>query len=194
MTSRSSRGGYLSSDSMSFSSNSDGLSPSPLSLGRATVLKSRTCALATRLRSSSHKHRWRSSRPTSDAWAGAFLGLVRAHRLQLRSRLLAHGGTSPRGCGANDGERLPPIVEHNTGSTGTDVVGYLTESPGFTRSYATTAPPTTATRRRGADWSSSWATTRSSTAHRRAATRAKRGSFGSAGTTSTRASHVRVRR
>jgi predicted dithiol-disulfide oxidoreductase (DUF899 family) len=26
---------------------------------------------------------------------------------------------------------LPPIVEHNPGSTGTDVVGYLTESPGF---------------------------------------------------------------
>jgi predicted dithiol-disulfide oxidoreductase (DUF899 family) len=26
---------------------------------------------------------------------------------------------------------LPPIVEHNAHSTGTDVVGYLTESPGF---------------------------------------------------------------
>jgi predicted dithiol-disulfide oxidoreductase (DUF899 family) len=26
---------------------------------------------------------------------------------------------------------LPPIVEHNARSTGTDVVGYLTESPGF---------------------------------------------------------------
>ena len=26
---------------------------------------------------------------------------------------------------------LPPIVEHNASSTGTDVVGYLTESPGF---------------------------------------------------------------
>jgi predicted dithiol-disulfide oxidoreductase (DUF899 family) len=26
---------------------------------------------------------------------------------------------------------LPPIVEHNAASTGTDVVGYLTESPGF---------------------------------------------------------------
>jgi predicted dithiol-disulfide oxidoreductase (DUF899 family) len=29
------------------------------------------------------------------------------------------------------GTGLPPIVEHNAGSTGTDVVGYLTESPGF---------------------------------------------------------------
>ncbi len=26
---------------------------------------------------------------------------------------------------------MPPIVEHNAGSTGTDVVGYLTEGPGF---------------------------------------------------------------
>ena len=29
------------------------------------------------------------------------------------------------------GAGLPPIVEHNARSTGTDVVGYLTESPGF---------------------------------------------------------------
>ena len=26
---------------------------------------------------------------------------------------------------------LPPIVEHNASSTGTDVAGYVTESPGF---------------------------------------------------------------
>jgi predicted dithiol-disulfide oxidoreductase (DUF899 family) len=26
---------------------------------------------------------------------------------------------------------LPPIVEHNASATGTDIVGYLTESPGF---------------------------------------------------------------
>lgn len=26
---------------------------------------------------------------------------------------------------------LPPIVEHNARSTGTDIAGYLTESPGF---------------------------------------------------------------
>ena len=66
------------------------------------------------------------------------LGLVRAHRLQLRPRLLVHRGTGPRGRGADEGDRarwpgdgLPPIVEHNARSTGTDVVGYLTESPGF---------------------------------------------------------------
>ena len=29
------------------------------------------------------------------------------------------------------GTGLPPIVEHNARSAGTDVVGYLTESPGF---------------------------------------------------------------
>ena len=65
------------------------------------------------------------------------LGLVRAHRLQLRPRLLAHGGTGPRGRGADRppvqdaGRAVPPIVEQNARATGTDVVGYLTESPGF---------------------------------------------------------------
>jgi predicted dithiol-disulfide oxidoreductase (DUF899 family) len=29
------------------------------------------------------------------------------------------------------GSGLPPIVEHNARATGTDVAGYLTESPGF---------------------------------------------------------------
>jgi predicted dithiol-disulfide oxidoreductase (DUF899 family) len=33
--------------------------------------------------------------------------------------------------GPETGTGLPPIVEHNARSTGTDVVGYLTESPGF---------------------------------------------------------------
>src|SRR5262249_17298960 len=36
------------------------------------------------------------------------LGLLRAGRLQLRPRLLAHGGTGPRGCGADDGTRHSP--------------------------------------------------------------------------------------
>ncbi|HEY6673279.1 MAG TPA: DUF899 family protein, partial [Rubrobacteraceae bacterium] len=81
---------------------------------------------------------------------------------------------------------VPPIAEQNARSTGTDVGGYITESPGFSafardddtvfHSYATTW--------RG--WNFSWATTRSSTAHRKAGTRARRGSSGSAGTTSTR--------
>src|SRR5215207_5147377 len=36
---------------------------------------------------------------------------------------------------------LPPIVEQNARATGTDVAGYLTESPGCSaRSYETTAP------------------------------------------------------
>ena len=49
---------------------------------------------------------------------------------------------------------MPPIVEHNADSTGTDIVGYLTESPGFStfvlddgslyHTYSTT----------GAEWSS----------------------------------------
>ena len=33
---------------------------------------------------------------------------------------------------------LPPIVEQNARATGTDVVGYLTESPGFSTFAATT--------------------------------------------------------
>ena len=36
--------------------------------------------------------------------------------------------------------------------------GYMTESPGFSAFMRTTAPSTTRTRRRGGDWSSSWAT------------------------------------
>ena len=33
--------------------------------------------------------------------------------------------------GSETGTGLPPIVEQNASSSGTDVVGYLTESPGF---------------------------------------------------------------
>ncbi len=35
------------------------------------------------------------------------------------------------GTGSETGTGLPPIVEQNASSSGTDVVGYLTESPGF---------------------------------------------------------------
>ena len=65
------------------------------------------------------------------------LGLDRAHRLQLRPRLLVHRGTGReavaemRPTGLAPWTGLPPIVEQNASSTGTDVVGYLTESPGF---------------------------------------------------------------
>jgi predicted dithiol-disulfide oxidoreductase (DUF899 family) len=37
----------------------------------------------------------------------------------------------PTGLETGSGTGLPPIVEQNAGATGTDVVGYLTESPGF---------------------------------------------------------------
>ena len=53
------------------------------------------------------------------------------------------------------GDAFPPIVESNARSSGTDIVGYLTESPGSARSSRTATTSTTRTRRRGADWSSS---------------------------------------
>ena len=75
---------------------------------------------------------------------------------------------------------MPPIVEHNASSTGTDVVGYLTEGPGFStftrdddtvyHAYSTTA--------RGLEFLMGYY--RSSTAHRMAAGRARRLSSGSA--------------
>jgi len=37
----------------------------------------------------------------------------------------------PTGVATSPGAGLPPIVEHNARSAGTDAVGYLTESPGF---------------------------------------------------------------
>jgi predicted dithiol-disulfide oxidoreductase (DUF899 family) len=43
------------------------------------------------------------------------------------------------------GGGLPPIVAQNARSSGTDVAGYLTESPGSVRSYTTTPPSTTRT-------------------------------------------------
>lgn len=57
-------------------------------------------------------------------------GLVLAHRLQLRSRLLADG-EQPRETVALMDTALLPIVEYNARSSGTDSVGYLSESPGF---------------------------------------------------------------
>ena len=65
------------------------------------------------------------------------------------------------------GAGLPPIVEHNARSTGTDVVATSPRVPASARSCTTTMRSTTHTRRRGADWSFSWATTRSSTTHPR---------------------------
>ena len=62
------------------------------------------------------------------------LGLGCAHRLQLRPRLLVRPRSRRRECASPpmlESGTLPPIVEHNARATGTDVVGYLTESPGF---------------------------------------------------------------
>jgi predicted dithiol-disulfide oxidoreductase (DUF899 family) len=43
----------------------------------------------------------------------------------------SHTGEQGREAVAQMAGALPPIVEHNARSTGTDVAGYLTESPGF---------------------------------------------------------------
>lgn len=82
-------------------------------------------------------------------------------------------------------DALPPIAAHNANATGTDLFAYLSEGFGFDAFVPTTGPSTTRTRRRTAESSSSWATTRSWTVHRRAATRATRFRSGSAGTTNT---------
>ena len=50
---------------------------------------------------------------------------------------------------------FPPIVEQNAHATGTDIAGYLTESPGFGTFVLDGGDVTTRTRRRGVDWSSS---------------------------------------
>ena len=49
---------------------------------------------------------------------------------------------------------LPPIVDHNARSAGTDAAGYITRAPGSARSCSRTAPSTRRTRRPGAGWSS----------------------------------------
>ena len=50
---------------------------------------------------------------------------------------------------------FPPIVAQNADATGTDIAGYLTETPGSARSSGMVTTSTTRTRRRGAAWSSS---------------------------------------
>ena len=128
------------------------------------------------------------------------LGLGRSHRVQLRPRLLVHRGTSPRGRGADEGDRAraPGLEVRNGDGTTADrraqrpLVGHRRRGLPHREPrvqqlrQGRRRPSTTPTRRPGVDWSLSWATTRSSTAHRKAATRARHGSSGSAGTTSTR--------
>lgn len=82
-------------------------------------------------------------------------------------------------------DQLPPIADRNATETGTDVVGYLARARASAPSPWTTGPCTTPIRPGLAGSSSCWATTQSSTAHRRAVTRATRSRSGSAGTTST---------
>ena len=74
---------------------------------------------------------------TSAGWAGAAVGLDLPHRLQPRPRLLA----LPRSRSRQSSRRSPPIGSPIAGSRrssssnarapGTDIAGYLTESPGF---------------------------------------------------------------
>ena len=113
------------------------------------------------------------------------LGLDRAHRLQLRPRLLEHRGTGPRVRGADEADRAEQATADRRAQRPLD---------GHRRRWLPDREPRLqhlrARRRRrlphllddlARTRSSSWATTRSSTTHRRAATRARRGSSGSAG-------------
>ena len=84
------------------------------------------------------------------------------------------------------GSGLPPIVEHNARATGTDAAGYMTESPGFSTFVRDDAAVyhTYSTTWRGLEFVMGYYPILDP--HRRVATRARRGSSGSAGTTSTR--------
>ena len=124
------------------------------------------CALVTCRSCSSPRRRWKSCRPTSTAWAGAFPVLATPTSTstsassfteeQAREAVAAEGdrlAPQSSATGPETGTGLPPIVEQNARSSGTDAVGYLTESPGFSTFVCMTAP-SPRTRRRGADWSS----------------------------------------
>ena len=69
------------------------------------------------------------------------MGLGRPHGLQRRPRLLAYRGGWPGAWWSSiDGRAaLPPIVEHNARASGTDIAGYMTESPGFSSFVPRTA-------------------------------------------------------
>ena len=56
------------------------------------------------------------------------LGLGGEHRLQLRLRRLLHPRSRCAAWGLDEGS-LPPIVAQNAAATGTDIPGYLSESP-----------------------------------------------------------------
>jgi hypothetical protein len=79
----------------------------------------------------------------------------------------------------------PPIADQNANSSGTEVTGYLTEGESFSAFVLDdgTVYQTYLTGARGVEFL--WATTGSSTARRRAATRATGPNSGSGDTTST---------
>ncbi len=52
------------------------------------------------------------------------------------------------------GGGLPLIAEHNASASGTDLAGYMTESPGFSAFVSDDGAVYHPTRRPGADWSS----------------------------------------
>jgi predicted dithiol-disulfide oxidoreductase (DUF899 family) len=70
---------------------------------------------------------WVSSAPTDFNFDLGFSQTEEQSRAAVAQ--IEHGESGPTIGGMESG--LPPIVEQNARSTGTDVVGYLTESPGF---------------------------------------------------------------
>ena len=123
-------------------------------------------------------------------WAGAFPGSRPRAATSTSTSASRHAGAGPRGRrAASTRAGLPPIVEQNARSGGTDIAGYLSESTGVQhlraqRRHRLPRP----TRRPGAAWSFSWATTRSSTAHPKGRDEGEAWQPGSAATTSTTAS------
>ena len=85
----------------------------------------------------SRARRWRSFRPTSGGWAGAFPGPRRRTVTSTSTRALrptSRCASRCRGSGvevdpAEALEGLPPIAHQNAAACGTDVPSYICESP-----------------------------------------------------------------
>ena len=103
-----------------------------------STASSLTCTPATRRCSSSHRHRSRSFRRTGAEWVGVSRGSrprpssfnfdLGFSQTEEQSREAVAQVSLPSQ--TLDGA-FPPIVAHNASATGTDIAGYLTESPGF---------------------------------------------------------------
>ena len=157
-----------------------------------------TCALVTCRSCSSPRRRWKALQAYQHAWVGAFLVELRLPTSTSTSASV-HRGTGPRGRGAQGGAGLlqssatgpetgtglPPIVEQNARSSGTDL-RRLTESRASAPSCATTAPNATtySTTWRGLEFVMGYYPILDHAPKGRDEVR--RGSSGSAGTTSTR--------